>query len=59
MRGSIRQRGSEFIGTPGSRRPRPTHWPQNRFRFEGGDILPAHEATKIIGEVLAEIDSGT
>jgi hypothetical protein len=26
---------------------------------EGGDILPAHEATKIIGEVLAEIDSKT
>src|SRR6185436_19481447 len=24
---------------------------------EGGDPLPAHEATKIIGEVLAELDS--
>lgn len=24
---------------------------------EGGDPLPAHEATKIIGEVLAEVDS--
>ena len=24
---------------------------------EGGDTLPAHKATKIIGEVLAEIDS--
>lgn len=24
---------------------------------EGGDLLPAHEATKIIGEVLAELDS--
>lgn len=24
---------------------------------EGGDALPAHEATKIIGEVLAELDS--
>ena len=24
---------------------------------EGGDELPAHKATKIIGEVLAEIDS--
>ncbi len=23
---------------------------------EGGEVLPAHEATKIIGEVLAEID---
>ena len=23
---------------------------------EGGDPLPAHEATKIIGEVLAELD---
>lgn len=23
---------------------------------EGGDVLPAHEATKIIGEVLAELD---
>jgi hypothetical protein len=26
---------------------------------EGGDALPAHQATKIIGEVLAEIDSDT
>jgi hypothetical protein len=26
---------------------------------EGGDTLPAHKATKIIGEVLAEIDSDT
>jgi hypothetical protein len=26
---------------------------------EGGDTLPAHKATKIIGEVLAEIDSET
>jgi len=26
---------------------------------EGGDPLPAHKATKIIGEVLAEIDSET
>jgi hypothetical protein len=25
---------------------------------EGGDALPAHKATKIIGEVLAEIDTG-
>jgi hypothetical protein len=24
---------------------------------EGGETLPAHKATKIIGEVLAEIDS--
>ena len=24
---------------------------------EGGDVLKAHEATKIIGEVLAELDS--
>ena len=24
---------------------------------EGGDALPAHKATKIIGEVLAEIDA--
>jgi hypothetical protein len=24
---------------------------------EGGDPLPAHQATKIIGEVLAELDS--
>jgi hypothetical protein len=24
---------------------------------EGGDALPAHEMTKIIGEVLAELDS--
>ena len=24
---------------------------------EGGDVLPPHEVTKIIGEVLAEIDS--
>jgi hypothetical protein len=23
---------------------------------EGGDVLPAHQATKIIGEVLAELD---
>ena len=23
---------------------------------EGGDLLPAHEATKIIGEALAELD---
>jgi len=28
-------------------------------KAEGGDILPAHKATKIIGEVLAEIDSET
>ncbi len=26
---------------------------------EGGDALPPHEATKIIGEVLAEIDTDT
>jgi hypothetical protein len=25
----------------------------------GGDTLPAHKATQIIGEVLAEIDSET
>jgi hypothetical protein len=25
---------------------------------EGGDVLPPHTATKIIGEVLAEIDTG-
>lgn len=23
---------------------------------EGGEVLPAHEATKIIGQVLAELD---
>ena len=26
---------------------------------EGGDPLPAHEATKIIGEVLAELDGAS
>jgi hypothetical protein len=26
---------------------------------EGGDALPPHKATKIIGEVLAEIDTDT
>jgi hypothetical protein len=26
---------------------------------EGGDALPPHKATRIIGEVLAEIDTDT
>ncbi len=26
---------------------------------EGGDVLPAHKATRVIGEVLAEIDERT
>ena len=58
-RGARRSRGQRRGAAPRARRRRALGRGLRRAEVaeaEGGDPLPAHEATKIIGEVLAELD---